>query len=141
MLTRIAPRTLTSRRALVKSPPIGPPRGAHGGRGLAISWRDATGQLRAGFADVQPRFVYCVSLRDRTLDDVFAGFNQLWRRNVRKAEKSGGVVRLGSREDLADFHRVYVETAERDHFTLLAARCTSSACGMHSIRRPTTTTA
>ncbi|MEL0249374.1 MAG: peptidoglycan bridge formation glycyltransferase FemA/FemB family protein, partial [Actinomycetota bacterium] len=71
----------------------------------------------AGFADVQPRFVYCVSLQDRTLDDVFAGFNQLWRRNVRKAEKSGVVVRLGSREDLADFHRVYVETAERDHFT------------------------
>ena len=71
----------------------------------------------AGFGDVQPRFVYCVSLQDRTLDDVFAGFNQLWRRNVRKAEKSGVVVRLGSREDLADFHRVYVETAERDHFT------------------------
>ena len=71
----------------------------------------------AGFADVQPRFVYCVSLQDRTLDDVFAGFNQLWRRNVRKADKSGVVVRLGSREDLADFHRVYVETAKRDHFT------------------------
>jgi lipid II:glycine glycyltransferase (peptidoglycan interpeptide bridge formation enzyme) len=71
----------------------------------------------AGFGDVQPRFVYCVPLEDRTLDDVFSGFNQLWRRNVRKAEKSGVRVRLGSREDLADFHRVYVETAERDHFT------------------------
>jgi lipid II:glycine glycyltransferase (peptidoglycan interpeptide bridge formation enzyme) len=71
----------------------------------------------AGFGDVQPRFVYCVPLEDRTLDDVFSGFNQLWRRNVRKAEKSGVRVRLGSREDLAEFHRVYVETAERDHFT------------------------
>jgi hypothetical protein len=71
----------------------------------------------AGFGDVQPRFVYCVPLEDRSLDDVFSGFNQLWRRNVRKAEKSGVQVRLGTREDLADFHRVYVETAERDHFT------------------------
>jgi len=71
----------------------------------------------AGFGAVQPRFVYCVALEDRTLDDVFSGFNQLWRRNVRKAEKSGVQVRLGTREDLADFHRVYVETAERDHFT------------------------
>jgi lipid II:glycine glycyltransferase (peptidoglycan interpeptide bridge formation enzyme) len=71
----------------------------------------------AGFGDVQPRFVYCVPLENRTLDDVFSGFNQLWRRNVRKAEKSGVQVRLGTRADLAAFHRVYVETAERDHFT------------------------
>lgn len=71
----------------------------------------------AGFGDVQPRFVYCVKLDDRTLDDVFSDFNQLWRRNIRKAEKSGVQIRLGTREDLADFHRVYVETAERDHFT------------------------
>ena len=71
----------------------------------------------AGFGDVQPRYVYCIPLEDRSLDDVFAGFNQQWRRNIRKAEKSGVNVRLGSREDLAAFHRVYVETAERDHFT------------------------
>jgi lipid II:glycine glycyltransferase (peptidoglycan interpeptide bridge formation enzyme) len=50
-------------------------------------------------------------------DDVLAGMNQLWRRNIRKAEKAGVEVRLGERNDLAAFHRVYVETAERDHFT------------------------
>lgn len=71
----------------------------------------------AGFGDVQPRFVYCVPLEDRSLDDVFAGFNQQWRRNIRKSEKSGVQVRLGTREDLAAFHAVYVETAERDRFT------------------------
>lgn len=71
----------------------------------------------AGFGDVQPRFVYQVPLADRTLDDVFAGFNQLWRRNIRKAEKAGVVVREGTREDLSAFHVVYVETAARDHFT------------------------
>jgi len=71
----------------------------------------------AGFGDVQPRYVFQVPLADRSLDDVFAGFNQLWRRNVRKAEKSGVVVSRGDYDDLADFHAVYVETAQRDHFT------------------------
>jgi lipid II:glycine glycyltransferase (peptidoglycan interpeptide bridge formation enzyme) len=71
----------------------------------------------AGFGDVQPRYVFQLPLAGRTLDEILAGFNQLWRRNVRKAEKSGVVVTRGSRSDLADFHRVYVETAERDRFT------------------------
>ena len=71
----------------------------------------------AGFGDVQPRYVFQIDLADRTLDDVFAGFNQLWRRNIRKAEKAGVVVSAGTRADLADFHRVYVETAARDRFT------------------------
>lgn len=71
----------------------------------------------AGFGDVQPRFVFQVPLADRSLDDVFAGFNQLWRRNIRKAEKAGVVVRPGTRDDLPAFHEVYVETAARDHFT------------------------
>jgi lipid II:glycine glycyltransferase (peptidoglycan interpeptide bridge formation enzyme) len=50
-------------------------------------------------------------------DDLLAGMNQLWRRNIRKAEKLGVEVSLGTKADLADFHRVYVETAYRDHFT------------------------
>lgn len=71
----------------------------------------------AGFGDVQPRYVFQVDLADRTTDDVFAGFNQLWRRNVRKAEKAGVKVRRGTFDDLAAFHEVYVETAQRDRFT------------------------
>lgn len=82
----------------------------------ATGWdqEDAHG---AGFGDVQPRYVFQLPLADRTLDDVFAGFNQLWRRNIRKADKLGVLITAGSRADLAAFHRVYVETAERDHFT------------------------
>ncbi len=71
----------------------------------------------AGFGDVQPRYVYQLPLAGRTADDVFAGFNQLWRRNIRKAEKLGVEVSKGGREDLALFHPVYVETAARDGFT------------------------
>jgi lipid II:glycine glycyltransferase (peptidoglycan interpeptide bridge formation enzyme) len=82
----------------------------------AGGWRQEA-SAGAGFGDVQPRFVYCIPMADRSLDDLFAGFNQQWRRNIRKAEKSGVQVRVGTRSDLADFHRVYVETAERDKFT------------------------
>lgn len=71
----------------------------------------------AGFGDVQPRYVFQVPLAGRSLDEVFAGFNQEWRRNIRKAEKSGVEVERGTIADLAEFHRLYLETAERDRFT------------------------
>ena len=71
----------------------------------------------AGFGDFQPRYVFQVPLAGRTTDDIFGGFNQLWRRNVRKAEKSGVEVALGDAADLPEFHELYVETAVRDGFT------------------------
>ena len=81
----------------------------------AAGWdrQDAAG---AGFGDLQPRYVFQVPLTGRSLDEVFAGFNQLWRRNVRKAEKSKVEVSLGDFDDLAAFHDVYRITAERDAF-------------------------
>jgi lipid II:glycine glycyltransferase (peptidoglycan interpeptide bridge formation enzyme) len=71
----------------------------------------------AGFGDVQPRYVFQLPLAGRTLDDVFAGFNQEWRRNIRKATKAGVEVIEGDASDLPAFHAVYVETARRDGFT------------------------
>ncbi|MEV7178372.1 peptidoglycan bridge formation glycyltransferase FemA/FemB family protein [Kitasatospora sp. NPDC093679] len=71
----------------------------------------------AGFGDVQPRYVFQVPLADRSLDDVQRGFNQLWRRNIKKAEKSGVEVVQGGFDDLEVFHRLYVVTAARDRFT------------------------
>ncbi len=82
----------------------------------ALGWTQQA-DTGAGFGDVQPRYVFQLALAERSLEDVFAGFNQLWRRNVRKAEKAGVEVSLGSYDDLPEFHRVYVETAERDGFT------------------------
>jgi len=83
---------------------------------LESGWQQEP-SIGAGFGDVQPRYVFQVPLAGRTLDDVMAGFNQLWRRNIRKAEKAGVTVTRGTRTDLVDFHTVYVETAARDRFT------------------------
>ncbi|MFN8196563.1 MAG: peptidoglycan bridge formation glycyltransferase FemA/FemB family protein [Nocardioidaceae bacterium] len=75
-----------------------------------------------GFAAGQPQFNFWVPLAhpDGTPcseAEVLAGMNQLWRRNIKKADKSGVVVTTGSRDDLPAFHALYVHTAERDHFT------------------------
>ena len=74
-------------------------------------------QAAEGFATGQPQHVFWLPLAGRTRDEVFAGFNQLWRRNVRKADKMGVEVTRGGRDDLAEFHALYVETARRDGFT------------------------
>jgi lipid II:glycine glycyltransferase (peptidoglycan interpeptide bridge formation enzyme) len=83
-------------------------------RGLGWSQKPDTG---AGFGDVQPRYVFQVPLAGRTEADLLAGFNQLWRRNIKKAEKAGVEVVHGGYDDLPAFHEVYVETAARDGFT------------------------
>ncbi|HEV8528969.1 MAG TPA: peptidoglycan bridge formation glycyltransferase FemA/FemB family protein [Actinomycetes bacterium] len=70
-----------------------------------------------GFSPGQPRYVFQVPLAGRDLDGIFAGFNQLWRRNVRKAERSGVQITLGDSRDLPTFHELYRLTSERDRFT------------------------
>jgi len=69
-----------------------------------------------GFSAGQPQFVFQVPLTGRTEDDLLAGMNQLWRRNIKKATKLGVSVTRGGVEDLPLFHEVYAETARRDHF-------------------------
>jgi vancomycin resistance protein VanK len=86
----------------------------------ALGWRRQVAE--GGFAAGQPQYTFVIPLVDddgarRTEDDVLAGMNQLWRRNIRKAEKAGVAISTGGAEDLKAFHDLYVHTAERDHFT------------------------
>jgi lipid II:glycine glycyltransferase (peptidoglycan interpeptide bridge formation enzyme) len=70
-----------------------------------------------GFAAGQPEYVFQLPLAGRTEEDVLAGMNQLWRRNIKKSAKQGVVVTRGEASDLPAFHAAYLETATRDHFT------------------------
>jgi vancomycin resistance protein VanK len=104
----------------------------------SLGWQQQVAE--GGFAAGQPQYTFVIPLVStsstdggsstdgdsstdggrgtrRTEDDVLAGMNQLWRRNIRKADKSGVVVAQGAAEDLKAFHDLYVHTAERDHFT------------------------
>jgi vancomycin resistance protein VanK len=85
-----------------------------------LGWRPQAAE--GGFAAGQPQYVFQVPLAGRTEEDVLAGMNQQWRRNIKKAAKEGvEVASTGSTaEALAElkaFHDLYVHTAERDHFT------------------------
>ena len=82
---------------------------------LKSGWKQR--EAAAGFGDVQPRYVFQVDLLGQNEETLLNGFNQLWRRNLKKADKSGVQVRIGDRTDLPQFHEVYVETAKRDGFT------------------------
>jgi len=77
-------------------------------------WRAVVSE--SGFSEGQPNFVFQLDLRNKDEESLLAGFNQLWRRNIKKADKEGVEVIRGGREDLADFHKVYLETAKRDRF-------------------------
>jgi hypothetical protein len=88
-----------------------------------------------GFGVGQPQYTYEVPLRRRDTaspdalvgkseDELLTGMNQLWRRNIKKAEKEGVEVTVSTgstsgsgADDLEAFHELYVHTAERDHFT------------------------
>lgn len=81
-----------------------------------------TDESGEGFAAGQPQFNFQLPLRhpdgtQKTEDELLKGMNQQWRRNIKKAAKMGVEVREGGREDLARFHEIYLETAERDGFT------------------------
>ena len=85
-----------------------------------LGWQHQSAE--GGFSAGQPQFNFQVPLVDeagqpRTEADVLAGMNQLWRRNIKKADKSGVEISLGERADLETFHALYAHTAERDHFT------------------------
>ncbi|GAA2093527.1 peptidoglycan bridge formation peptidyltransferase VanK-Sc [Microlunatus panaciterrae] len=80
-----------------------------------LGWRPP--QQDDGLGNGQPRFVFQLPVAGRTEDDLLKGMNQLWRRNIKKAAKLGVTVSKGTTDDLAAFHRLYLETAERDHFS------------------------
>jgi lipid II:glycine glycyltransferase (peptidoglycan interpeptide bridge formation enzyme) len=70
-----------------------------------------------GFALGQPQYVFQIPLAGRTPDEVLAGMNQLWRRNIKRAVKEGVTVEQAAPALLPKFHELYVETARRDGFT------------------------
>jgi len=81
-----------------------------------LGWQQQVAE--GGFAAGQPQYVFQIPLAGRSEEDVLKGMNQLWRRNIKKADKSGvEVVTASSLDELKAFHDLYVHTAERDHFT------------------------
>lgn len=68
--------------------------------------------------EIQPRFVFRLNLKGKTEEEIFAEFHQKTRYNVRLATKKGVVIKEGTREDLKEFHKIMIETGERDNFII-----------------------
>ena len=66
--------------------------------------------------EIQPRFVFRLDLKGKDEDQIFKEFHQKTRYNIRLATKKGVEIREGSKEDLKDFHKIMVETGQRDNF-------------------------
>ena len=66
--------------------------------------------------EIQPRYVFRLDIKDKTEEEVMAGFKQKWRYNIRLAGRKGVKVKEGTREDLKAFHEIMVETGKRDGF-------------------------
>ena len=70
------------------------------------------------FEGIQPRFVFRLNVKGKTEEQVMQEFHNKTRYNIRVAMKKGVEVRIGSRADLPDFHKVMVETGVRDEFVV-----------------------
>lgn len=68
--------------------------------------------------EIQPRYVFRLDIKNKTEEEIFAGFHSKTRYNVRLATKKGVVVKEGTREDLKDFHKIMIETGARDGFII-----------------------
>lgn len=70
------------------------------------------------YEGIQPRFVFRLDLRNRTEEEIMESFHHKVRYNIRLAERKGVVVKEGSREAVAEFHKMIVETGIRDNFVV-----------------------
>ena len=66
--------------------------------------------------EIQPRFVFRLDIKNKTEEEIMAGFHQKWRYNIRLAGRKGVEIKEGTREDLKDFHKIMIETGNRDGF-------------------------
>jgi lipid II:glycine glycyltransferase (peptidoglycan interpeptide bridge formation enzyme) len=69
------------------------------------------------FEGIQPRFVFRINnIKGKSEDEIFNSFESKTRYNIRLAMKKNVTVKLGSKEDLAIFHDIMLETGVRDSF-------------------------
>ncbi|PAK96896.1 hypothetical protein B8X04_03050 [Brevibacterium casei] len=78
-------------------------------------WRELIGDAEADAS--QPHLNFHLRLEGLTEEAVQAKMTKAWRKNIRRSAREGVEVTPGGRDDLADVHRLFVETAERNGFS------------------------
>ena len=71
---------------------------------------------KPGQVSLQPKWLYRIDTKDKTLEEVMIDMSSKTRQMIRKNEKNGVVVREGKYEDLEEFQKIMEHTSERRHF-------------------------
>ncbi|HEX3029101.1 MAG TPA: peptidoglycan bridge formation glycyltransferase FemA/FemB family protein [Clostridia bacterium] len=70
------------------------------------------------YEGIQPRFVFRLDIKNKTEEEIMQAFHQKWRYNIRLAERKGIEIKIGTRDDIAEFYKIMVETGKRDNFVV-----------------------
>ncbi|MFO7153451.1 MAG: peptidoglycan bridge formation glycyltransferase FemA/FemB family protein [Caldicoprobacter oshimai] len=73
------------------------------------------------FEGAQPRFVFRLDIKNKTEEELLMSFHQKVRYNIRLAMRKGVEIRIGSKDDIPEFHKIMVETGIRDKFVVRSA--------------------
>ncbi len=68
------------------------------------------------FEGTQPRFVFRLDVKDKSIDDLMAAFHSKTRYNIRVALKNGVEVKIKGKESAKTFYEIMLETGMRDNF-------------------------
>lgn len=70
------------------------------------------------YEGIQPRFVFRLDIKNKSEEEIMQNFHQKTRYNIRLAERKGVECKIGSRADIAIFHKLMTETGIRDKFLI-----------------------
>lgn len=74
------------------------------------------GKNGKNFEGTQPRFVFRLDVKDKSIDELMAQFHSKTRYNIRVAQKNGVEVKVAGKEMAKTFYEIMLETGMRDNF-------------------------
>jgi peptidoglycan pentaglycine glycine transferase (the first glycine) len=74
------------------------------------------------FEGIQPRFVFRMDIKDKSEEELLLSFHQKTRYNINLAARKGVTVKIGSIEDIPEFHKIMMDTGIRDKFVVRSAQ-------------------
>jgi peptidoglycan pentaglycine glycine transferase (the first glycine) len=77
--------------------------------------------ISKNFEGIQPRFVFRMNIKDKSEEELLQSFHQKTRYNINLSARKGVSVKIGSKEDIAEFHKIMMDTGIRDKFVVRSA--------------------
>lgn len=82
----------------------------------ALEMAGFKGKNGKNFEGTQPRFVFRLDVKDKSIDDLMMAFHSKTRYNIRVAQKNGVEVKIEGLDKVKTFYEIMLETGMRDNF-------------------------